>query len=102
MTVVILRDCPSIVAGFLSRWMLEMAPCVLVGRLTRRQRDHLWRWILAHRDEGHASMAWEGGDFPLHLTWLTTERNRFQPESVGLITRRDQVPDGPDEPAPSR
>lgn len=42
MVVLVLTACPSGLRGDISRWMLEIAPGVFVGRLSTRVRERLW------------------------------------------------------------
>jgi len=44
-TVVVLTAVPVGLRGFLTRWLLEVAPGVFVGRPTGRVREHLWSKI---------------------------------------------------------
>ncbi len=41
-----------------SRWLLEIAPGVFVGRLSARVRQLLWSRVLQHVGEGSALMVW--------------------------------------------
>ena len=42
MVVIILQKAPQALRGQLTRWMLEPAPGVYVGRVTARVREQLW------------------------------------------------------------
>ena len=52
MTVIILTVRPPGLRGHLTRWLLEVAPGVYVGRVTARVREHLWERIGRHLGEG--------------------------------------------------
>ncbi|MGD1011154.1 MAG: type I-E CRISPR-associated endoribonuclease Cas2e [Acidimicrobiales bacterium] len=59
MTVIVLAVCPPGLRGHLTRWLLEVAPGVYVGRVTARVRDHLWGRISRHLGEdGRALMVY--------------------------------------------
>jgi CRISPR-associated protein Cas2 len=51
-TVVVVTAVPVGLRGFLTRWLLEVAPGVFVGRPTGRVREHLWSKI-EERVGGH-------------------------------------------------
>jgi CRISPR-associated protein Cas2 len=57
MTVVVLAAVPPGLRGHLTRWLIEIAPGVFVGRVTARVREHLWTRICRYvGDSGHAVM----------------------------------------------
>lgn len=57
MTIVVLTAVPPGLRGHLTRWLLEIAPGVFVGRLTTRVRDHVWTRVCRHvGDAGRAIM----------------------------------------------
>lgn len=56
MVVVILTACPAGLRGHLTRWLLEVAPGVFVGRVSARVRDELWSRILELVKDGRALM----------------------------------------------
>ena len=59
MTVIILAVCPPGLRGHLTRWLLEVAPGVYVGRVTARVREHLWERIGRHLGgDGRAIMVY--------------------------------------------
>lgn len=54
MTVIILIAAPTGLRGHLTRWMVEIAPGVFVGRITGRIRDLLWSTITSRIRRGQA------------------------------------------------
>ncbi len=57
MTVIILTAVPpSGLRGHLTRWLMEVAPGVYVGRISARVRDALWDIILEMVRDGRALM----------------------------------------------
>ena len=57
MTVLVLTAVPPGLRGHLTRWLLEIAPGVFVGRVTARVREHLWLRVCRHAGEaGRAVM----------------------------------------------
>lgn len=42
MTIIVLTACPAGLRGQLTRWLLEVAPGVFVGRVSKRVREQLW------------------------------------------------------------
>ncbi len=54
MTVLILTACPPGLRGHVTRWLLEIAPGVYVGFLSRRVREHLWARVVEWMDDGKA------------------------------------------------
>ena len=45
MIVLVLTSVPPGLRGDLSRWLLEIAPGVFAGRVSRRVRERLWRRV---------------------------------------------------------
>ncbi|MBM6868147.1 type I-E CRISPR-associated endoribonuclease Cas2e [Collinsella tanakaei] len=58
MTVMVLTACPSGVKGDLSRWLLEIAPGVFVGRISARLRERLWARVISMLRDGRAIMVY--------------------------------------------
>lgn len=54
MTVVVLTAVPAGLRGVLTRWLLEIAPGVFVGFVSRRIREHLWERIVEGVGRGRA------------------------------------------------
>jgi CRISPR-associated protein Cas2 len=55
MTVLVLERVPPGLRGLLSRWMVEVATGVFVGRASARVRDRLWARIAADADRAGGS-----------------------------------------------
>ena len=96
MTVIVLTACPTGVKGDLSRWLLEIAPGVFVGRISARLRDRLWERIVGMMRDGRAIMVYSARN-EQHLAFKA-----FQPDwqvvdcdGVELIKR----PHGTDDAA---
>jgi CRISPR-associated protein Cas2 len=53
-TVVVLTAVPVGLRGVLTRWLLEIAPGVFVGYVSRRIREHLWNRIVEGIKRGRA------------------------------------------------
>lgn len=51
MTVLVLTAVPPGLRGHLTRWLLEVAPGVFVGRTTARVRQELWSRVLRYVGE---------------------------------------------------
>lgn len=58
MVVLILTAAPASLRGMMTRWLLEVAPGVFIGRLSSRVRGHLWAIIEENLGGGRAFMAW--------------------------------------------
>lgn len=58
MTVMVLTACSSGVRGLLSRWLLEIAPGVFVGRISARVRERLWERVRLTLRQGRAIMVY--------------------------------------------
>lgn len=100
MVVVVLSVTPERLRGVLTRWLLEIAPGMYVGRLPARVRDRLWARILSDVGRGRAVMVVlrrgeQGFDIRVHnhewdpvdLDGVTLLR-RQTPESKELARRR--------------
>lgn len=59
MTVVVLTAVPVGLRGVLTRWLLEIAPGVFVGHVSRRVREHLWDRIVDGIGRGRALMVFQ-------------------------------------------
>lgn len=49
--MVVLTAVPPGLRGHLTRWLIEVAPGVFVGRITARVGDHLWATVCRHAGE---------------------------------------------------
>ena len=71
MIVLVVTACPSGLRGQLTRWLLEIAPGVFVGRVSKRVRDLLWQRVLELARNGRAIMVFSARneqrlDFRVH------------------------------------
>lgn len=58
MVVMVLTACPPGARGDLTRWLLEIAPGVFVGRLSARVREQLWQRVCSFVKTGRAIMVY--------------------------------------------
>lgn len=56
MTVIVLIAAPEGLRGHLTRWMVEVAAGVFVGRVSLRVRDRLWDVLATRIGDGQAVM----------------------------------------------
>ncbi|NNG20980.1 type I-E CRISPR-associated endoribonuclease Cas2 [Naumannella sp. ID2617S] len=56
MIVLVLTKVPSGLRGHLTRWLMEVAPGVYVGRVSVRVREELWALVLDMVRDGNALM----------------------------------------------
>lgn len=71
MVVIVLTAVPAGLRGFLTRWLLEIAPGVFVGRVSQRIRTALWFRIVEMSNDGRAIMVFAADneqrfDFRVH------------------------------------
>lgn len=84
-TVVVLTAAPEGLRGHLTRWMIEVAPGVLVGNPSARVRDHLWHVLADRIADGHAVMV-EPAHNEQRWSIRTAGRDRWYPVNYdGLI-----------------
>jgi CRISPR-associated protein Cas2 len=89
MTVLILTACPPGLRGHVTRWLLEIAPGVYVGRVTARVRDHLWERVSHYLGESGKALLVHTTRGEQGLTFRSLGHN-WQPEDhdgVMLIRR---------------
>lgn len=103
MVVFVLTACPSGVRGDLTRWLLEIAPGVFVGRVTTRVRERLWGRVCDFLTSGRAILVYSARN-EQHLAFEV-----FQPdwsvvdcEGVSLIKRPKGTDDAMLMGAPSK
>ena len=88
MTVMVLTACPQGVKGDLSRWMLEIAPGVFVGRITARLRDRLWLRVTSMLRSGRAIMVYSArNEQHFDFKVFQPDWNVVDCEGVNLIMR---------------
>lgn len=54
MQVLVLNSCPAGLRGDVTRWFMELAPGIYVGRVSARVRDQLWDRIVNAAGDGRA------------------------------------------------
>ncbi len=62
MTIIVLTRVTPALRGRLSRWLLEIHPCVFVGKVSRRVRDILWKSVCAGRRLGACTMVYSAAN----------------------------------------
>ena len=78
MVVIVLTAVPAGLRGFLTRWLLEIAPGVFVGRISHRIRTALWFRVVEMSKDGRAIMVFAADneqryDFRVHRHDWTVE-----------------------------
>ncbi|XBH21563.1 type I-E CRISPR-associated endoribonuclease Cas2e [Jonesiaceae bacterium BS-20] len=79
MVVIIVTAVPIGLRGQLTKWLLEAAPGVFVGHVSKRVRDLLWERVEEYLGTGRALMVWQtnneqGLDFKnLGHDWAPTD-----------------------------
>lgn len=56
MTVIVVAACPVGLRGHLTRWLLEIAPGVFVGKISARVRELMWQRVVEMVRTGRAIM----------------------------------------------
>ena len=93
MVVVVLTACPVGLRGFLTRWLLEIAPGVFCGKVSARVREEMWTRIVEMSKDGRALMVFsrrgdQGLDFRVHRAdWEPVDY-----DGVSLIRRSEIAP----------
>ena len=62
MLVLVLNAVPQGVRGDLTKWLMEIAPGVYIGRPSATVRDRLWNRVCRHVDDGDALMAFSAAN----------------------------------------
>jgi CRISPR-associated protein Cas2 len=58
MTVIVVAACPVGLRGHLTRWLLEIAPGVFVGKISARVRELMWQRVVDMVHTGRAIMVY--------------------------------------------
>ena len=88
MIVIVVAACPVGLRGHLTRWLLEIAPGVFVGKVSSRVRDLMWLRVLDMVKTGRAIMVYhadneQGLAFQVHEhDWLPVDI-----EGINLMLR---------------
>ena len=62
MTVIVLTACPAGLRGYLTRWLLEIAPGIFVGHISARVRERLWLRVRGFAKGGRAIMVYSAAN----------------------------------------
>lgn len=79
MMVLVVTGCPAGLRGDLTKWLMEVAPGVFVGRPSARVRDLLWDRTEDLLQQGRAILVYssdneQGMEFRTHLSdWTPTD-----------------------------
>jgi CRISPR-associated protein Cas2 len=84
--VLVLTAVPPGLRGDLTRWLLEVAPGVFVGRVSRRVRDQLWQRVTAGVREGSATLIVHAAHREQRYELFTVGRDRWVPVDVEGLT----------------
>lgn len=84
MTVIVVAACPVGLRGHLTRWLLEIAPGVFVGKISARVRDLMWQRVLDMVRTGRAIMVY-AADNEQGLAFQVHEHN-WEPIDIDGIT----------------
>ena len=96
MVVLVLTACPSGLRGDLTRWLLEIAPGVYVGRISARVRERLWERVCSLVKGGRAIMVYPAtNEQRLAFEVLQSDWKPVDCEGVELIQR----PNGLERPS---
>ena len=88
MTVIVVAACPIGLRGHLTRWLLEIAPGIFVGKISARVRDRVWERVTEMVKTGRAIMVHsadneQGLAFKVHAhDWIPVDY-----EGINLILR---------------
>ena len=103
MTVLHLTSCPPALRGDLTKWLMEIATGVYVGRISARVRDKLWERIVATCKGGRAILVFSTNneqrmDFRIHgETWEPINfdglKLMLRPNPARLIAKQVNQPD---------
>jgi len=88
MTVIVVAACPVGLRGHLTRWLLEIAPGVFVGKISSRVRDLMWLRVLDMVKTGRAIMVYSANN-EQGLAFQVHEHN-WQPidiDGINLMLR---------------
>lgn len=95
MITVVLSKVPQSLRGHLTKWLLEVAPGVFVGRLSARVRDELWDIVVAGLEGGTALMVLRSNNEQGFL--IRNAGHRWAPVDLdGFVTLQRPPPDDPD------
>lgn len=84
MTVIVVAACPVGLRGHLTRWLLEIAPGVFVGKISTRVRELMWQRVVDMVRTGRAIMVY-AADNEQGLAFQVHEHN-WKPIDLDGIT----------------
>lgn len=94
MIVVVLTKVPPGLRGDLTRWLLEVAPGVFAGKVSRRVRDRLWQRVIAGISGGSAVLVVNAPRREQGFEILTAGDGRWKPadfEGLTVMLRPDRA-----------
>lgn len=97
MTVIVVAACPVGLRGHLTRWLLEIAPGVFVGKVSTRVRELMWQRVVDMVRTGRAIMVYAANN-EQGLAFQVHEHN-WQPIDIDGITLMLRPTDHPVAPA---
>jgi CRISPR-associated protein Cas2 len=84
--VIVLTAVPLGLRGDLSRWLLEVAPGVFTGRVSRRVRDRLWDRVRAGVRDGSAVLIAASSNREQGYEIMTCGNDRWIPADFDGLT----------------
>jgi CRISPR-associated protein Cas2 len=84
--VLVLTAVPPRLRGELTRWLLEVAPGVFCGQVSRRVRERLWERVLYGLRDGSAVLAAPRRDREQGWEILTAGPSRWTPADFDGLT----------------
>jgi CRISPR-associated protein Cas2 len=101
-TIIVLTTCPVGLRGFLTRWLLEIAPGVFIGGPSARVRDALWNEVQQYAGTGRAILAYSTNN-EQGFTFKTHDHKWHPVDHEGLtLIRRPTQQSADTESPPSR
>ena len=86
MIVLVLTAVPLGLRGDLSRWLIEVAPGVFTGRVSRRVRDRIWDRVRAGVRDGSAVLVAASREREQGYEVMTCGQDRWIPADYDGLT----------------
>lgn len=86
MLVIVVADVPPALRGRLALWLLEVRAGVYVGRLSKRNRERLWRTVVENLGDGDAVIVTPDARAEDGFAVRTAGTNRRRPEDWDGLT----------------
>lgn len=83
-TIVLIGTDPGL-RGHITRWLMEIAPGVFVGKINHRLRDELWQTLVQRTQNGQAILI-EPARNEIGWTARTAGRDRYTPVDIDGLT----------------